>query len=45
MLLQKLIKGLRPDSLMLVQESIRLIEKDKVKKCVEKGLKSIMIKA
>jgi hypothetical protein len=33
------MKGIRPDSGKLVLESIGLVEKEKVQKCVENGLK------
>ncbi len=39
LILQQLMKGIRPDSGKLILESIGLIQKEKVQKCVEQGLK------
>jgi hypothetical protein len=35
LMLQQLMKGIRPDSGKLVLESIGLVQKEKVQKCVE----------
>ena len=41
LLLQRLLKGIRPESAALVKESVSRVEKEKVQRCVGYGLKNI----
>jgi hypothetical protein len=39
MLLQQLMRGVKPDSAKLICESLALVEKENAQRCVELGLK------
>lgn len=41
-MLQQLLRGFRPDTESLIRESLEAVEKEKVQRCVEYGLKCIM---
>jgi len=44
-ILQQLMKGIKPKSISLIHESIKRVEKEKIQRYVEKGLKCIKNKA
>lgn len=45
MILQQLLRGFKPESSSLIHESIKKVDKVKVQKCVEYGLKCIKFQA
>ena len=45
LMLQQILKGIRPDSYQLVRESLAHVEKEKAQRCVGLGLKYINLKA
>ena len=45
LILQKLVKGIKVDSTALIKESVERVDNEKIKRCVEQGLKCIKLKA
>jgi transposase len=45
LVLQRLLQGLKVESPALIRQSVELVEKEKIQRCVGHGLKSIMAKA